>query len=104
MIGKVRIQTGETNRLELDGVDISHSITGFTVQFGVDHLPLVRLDVVADPEMDLEFAEVLVDERSREVLTQLGWTPPTEGEQVVSRTPSIPSAVGPGDQLAVVDA
>lgn len=77
MIGKVRFQTGEKNSLELDGVDISHSITGFGVEFDVDQFPRVRLDVAGTcVELDLEDAEVLVNEAARDVLIQLGWTPP----------------------------
>lgn len=79
MIGKVRIQTGSTNKLELDGVDVSGSVTGFRVEFGLDHLPRVHLDVIgADPDLDMETAEVLLEGRGRDVLVKLGWTPPSE--------------------------
>lgn len=77
MIGKVRIRTGEKNSLEIDDVDISHSVTGARVSLGVHDIPHVHLDIIgADPDMDFEVAEVLVNERARDVLIQLGWTPP----------------------------
>lgn len=97
MIGKVRIETGETNRLELDGVDISNSVMGFTVQFDVDHLPRVSLDMLGDPDIDLAFAEVLVAERCHDLLMKLGWTPPA-----VSSTPPFPAEVGRDDILGVL--
>lgn len=79
MIGRVRIRSGETTSVEINGEDISASLVGLRLDMGVDQLPVVHLDIVgADPEVDLEVAEAIVNDRCREVLDKLGWTPPAD--------------------------
>lgn len=62
----------------LDGVDRSNEVVSVEVKVGVDHLPNVTLGIAAtNASVTFDQARVAVDEMSRDVLIQLGWTPPS---------------------------
>lgn len=69
---------------EVDGVDLSSAIRGFTVQVQPHHRPYVEIDLdareieitgLADPYRTFH---VVLTEGAANVLTALGWMPPTE--------------------------
>lgn len=67
-------------QVELDGVDVTSSLTGLALKIGLDERPQVVLDVLLW-EMDTELDDVqfVVPPKTREALIRLGWTPP-EGD------------------------
>lgn len=64
--------------VELDGVDIADCITGVDLRFRVDDIPCATLNLllVDVTPVDSEDVEVLIDEKTRDLLVRLGWTPP----------------------------
>jgi hypothetical protein len=54
------------------------TVTSWTVTAPADGLPLVTLTLLAPGALALALksAEVMVDDRTREALTALGWKPP----------------------------
>lgn len=65
--------------VELDGVDISRSLIGLSLNIRAGDMPSVVLDVIAE-EVPTELAEVhaYLPDATRELLVRLGWTPPAE--------------------------
>lgn len=81
--GKLRL-TGSGlpggTRVELDGVDVASSLTGMSLSIGLDDKPQAVLDVVLyELDTNLDGVQFVVPPKTREVLIQLGWTPP-EGD------------------------
>lgn len=67
-------------KVELDGQDVSSTLTGLTFRIGLDDLPTAVLDVVLwDLSTTVENPKVVVPEATHKLLVQLGWTPP-EGD------------------------
>ena len=54
------------------------TVTSWTITAPADGLPLVTLTLLAPGALALALsaAEVVVDDRTRDALTALGWTPP----------------------------
>ncbi|WP_405531513.1 hypothetical protein OG592_27035 [Streptomyces avidinii] len=81
--GKLRL-TGSGlpggTQVELDGVDMAPGLTGVTLRIGVDDKPQAILDVLLwELDTELDGVQFVVPPKTREVLIQLGWTPP-EGD------------------------
>lgn len=72
--------TGPTSaQVLIDGHDIAHGVTGLTLTMGVAQVPTVTLDLAildATEIQDVQ-ARVLIPDATRDLLTRLGWTPPT---------------------------
>ena len=64
----------------LDGVNIARGLAGFTVTADAHQPTQVTLDIhaVDVTRMVSEDTEVLLPKATRELLIQLGWTPPAE--------------------------
>lgn len=69
--------------IHLDGHDVARTVRALTLSLGPDRLPSVELDVLVfgEMELDVEGAQVLLPEATRELLVRLGWTPPAEPER-----------------------
>lgn len=67
-------------KVELDGQDVSNSLTGLTFRIGLESRPTAVLDIVLrDLSVAVENPGLVVPGATRELLIQLGWTPP-EGD------------------------
>lgn len=67
-------------KVELDGQDISSTLTGLTFRIGLDDRPTAVLDVVLwDLSTAVENPKLVVPEATHKLLVRLGWTPP-EGD------------------------
>ncbi|MFZ3473098.1 hypothetical protein ACODT3_10810 [Streptomyces sp. 4.24] len=67
-------------KVELDGQDISCSLSGLAFSIDLDDRPRAVLDVVLkDLSTSVENPKVVVPDATRELLIRLGWTPP-EGD------------------------
>lgn len=68
--------------VELNGVDISRALLGLTLYVRAGEMPTAFLDVIAE-EIPTELDEVraYLPEATRDLLVQLGWTPPAEEAQ-----------------------
>ncbi|MFL6141593.1 MAG: hypothetical protein ACJ72N_06960 [Labedaea sp.] len=78
---KIRIQTdGTLGHVEFDGVDISNAIDGLRFEHHAGRLPRVELrPIVVELDAALHGAgKVFIPDETRQLLTQLGWTPPAE--------------------------
>ncbi len=84
MITLALTTTGDRGRVELDGIDISHQISGVAIEAGpgydrANRLPAVEIKLNATRlEAALERADVRVDDDTAALLVRLGWTPPKE--------------------------
>lgn len=83
--GKLRLTgsglPGDT-RVELDGVDVARGLKGLTLTLDAadDDRPRAVLDVLLwELDTELDGVQFAVPSKTREVLIQLGWTPP-EGD------------------------
>jgi len=65
--------------VELDGVDISRSLIGLSLNVRAGDMPSVVLDVIAE-EIPTELDEVraYLPDATKDLLVRLGWTPPAE--------------------------
>lgn len=65
--------------VELDGEDIADCVLGMQLTFRGNDLPTARLDLALFDvtPVDSEQIEVLLDDRCRDLLVRLGWTPPS---------------------------
>lgn len=67
---------GVGGHVQLDGVDISDGVYGITLKFKAGHLPNLELELpMIQTETD---ANVIILDKTRDLLIQLGWTPPAE--------------------------
>ena len=66
-------------QVTLDGTDVSRGLTGLTLRADVDDMPRLTLDVLT---LDITKVggqmEILIPDHTRELLVELGWTPPTD--------------------------
>lgn len=64
--------------VELDGLDIAPCVLGMELSFRGGDLPTARLDLALFDvtPVDSEDVVVLLDDRTRDLLVSLGWTPP----------------------------
>lgn len=69
---------GLTGKLQVDGVEMSTTIQGFTITVQPDCLPRVELDlfVMHIPDLAITEAHVVVPDETHAALVALGWTPP----------------------------
>lgn len=68
--------------VRLDGEDIAAALTGLTLRIGLEDRPTAVLDVVLhDLFTDVANPCVVVPAKTEALLVQLGWVPPTNGEQ-----------------------
>lgn len=78
----VRIELDETGRgqVVLDGRDISRAVRGLRLHAGVGELTTVELELPVVVVSELSGALVLagLEDEVRELLVELGWTPPAE--------------------------
>lgn len=66
-------------QVELDGVDVASAVTGLSLRIGVNDRPTAVVDVVLNElDTELENPRVVVPDKTRALLVQLGWTPPAE--------------------------
>lgn len=65
--------------VELDGVDISRSLIGLSLNIRAGEMPAAVLDVIAE-ELPTQLDEVraYLPDATKELLVRLGWTPPAE--------------------------
>lgn len=73
--------SGVHHRLTLDGVDVSGGCRHVTLDLEAGDVPELRLELVI-PEVRTTAGkvDVIVPDDTRELLKQLGWTPPAEPE------------------------
>lgn len=68
--------------VKVDGVDISHSVRGLTLEASVNALPRVTLELsVIDATTVGGDCEILIASETRELLLRAGWTPPVSATQ-----------------------
>lgn len=80
-LGTVHICGGspEATRVELDGEDISQTLTGLSVRLDAGELPCIQLDVlVLDLTAELENPRIVIPDDTRDLLIRFGWTPPSD--------------------------
>jgi phage protein D len=66
-------------QVELDGVDVASAVTGLSLRIGVNDRPTAVVDVVLhELDTELKNPRVVVPDKTRALLVQLGWTPPAE--------------------------
>lgn len=78
---KIRIVpsfAGTKDVVEIDGQDLANACRGYTLRAHVGHVPELELDLFIIAEANEVNGEVLVivPDRTREALINLGWTPP----------------------------
>ncbi|MFJ9037470.1 hypothetical protein ACIRF8_12885 [Streptomyces sp. NPDC102406] len=65
--------------VELDGVDVSRALYGLTLTVAAGGPPTAVLNVVAkEIPTELDGVRAHLPDATRELLVQLGWTPPAE--------------------------
>lgn len=79
---KARIATtAATTRIELDGKDIGNATTGATLRLEPGVIPRLELDLAILEAADFTGeVRVHIPAATREVLIDLGWTPPEEDQ------------------------
>lgn len=72
--------TGYGSTVTLDGQDISHALTGLTLNLGVGRASIATLDLLLIDITEVKDAQtrILVPDATRDALTALGWTPPAD--------------------------
>jgi hypothetical protein len=60
----------------LDGQDISHLVSGLTVEYGPGSLPRAELDVIAVETECEGKPDLYLKPGTADLLKRLGWTPP----------------------------
>jgi hypothetical protein len=67
-------------KIELDGTDVSNAVKGLTLTMKPGQLPTAVLEIpVVDLSSEPGEANVHISDATRDLLVQIGWTPPTEG-------------------------
>jgi len=71
--------SGRDAEISLDGKRIDQFVSGFALGANVREIPSLALELplVRETGVSLEWANVRIAEDSRDLLTELGWTPPT---------------------------
>lgn len=66
--------------IRLDGQDIVNAVRGVSLTMGVDQSPTLELDIshVEVTRLELEDVEVTLPTATRELLIDMGWTPPQD--------------------------
>lgn len=69
-----------SHRVIVDGVDLSHGLSGLSLMMNAGHVPELALDVrlIEVTELKDVEAKVILHPGTHEVLVALGWTPPEE--------------------------
>lgn len=77
---RLRISQGEkpwVHCVELDGHDISRSLTGLSLAIEAGCSPAVTLQVQAyEAPVEVDGVRAVVSDETRALLVRLGWTPP----------------------------
>lgn len=69
-------------RVELEGQDISPALSGLTLRCEGGSLPTATLEVALwETTVSHDRVNLHIPPQTRELLTRLGWTPPSNGEQ-----------------------
>ena len=72
-------QSGAVQTVELDGEDISNSVTSLSLDMEAGNLPRVQLDLaVFELETQAGDAQIQIAAGVEDLLKRFGWTPPTE--------------------------
>ena len=73
---------GRAHTVELDGRDIAAAITSMTIGYDAGQIPTARLELtlVAGHDIDEPAVHVELGDRTRALLTRLGWTPPSRDQ------------------------
>lgn len=68
-------------KITIDGTQMpTHRLTGLSLQADVDDIPRLTLDIVALKTTEISGQmQIVIPDETRELLTTLGWTPPTDG-------------------------
>ncbi|MER7126746.1 hypothetical protein [Micrococcus luteus] len=80
--------------VRLNGRDIARDLCGLSLTLGADQFPKVELElaVFETVRLELEDVQVYIPDTTRELLVQLGWTPPSNGPVIENHGPGVGQA------------
>lgn len=75
--------SGFSGTFELNGRDMTTSVRAIDVRLRPAELPKVTIEPVVFelPQLDLDHAQIVVDDHTEQLLLELGWTPPKETDR-----------------------
>lgn len=83
---EARVGADGCGQLLLDGSDISSAVEGAQISMQANDRTEVSLDLrlIEVTSLDMEGAQVLIDDSAASALIQLGWTPPVDVAELAS--------------------
>jgi hypothetical protein len=76
---KIDVSATGFGRIEIEGQDVSNSVSGFTIRGGVRELTTAELDIVAPRGATFNgMARIEITPELRAIMLAAGWTPPVE--------------------------